>query len=814
MKCNSSNEKLIQLRYLNKVMMNKLFLIILIFITSHAFGQNSEENCFSSRKKYLEQNSDVAKAGVDPWNHYLTFGKKEGRKWPICDEIKMTQSAHDESTCSIAKNKYLEQNPDVAKNGADAWLHYTLYGNKEGRIWPICTINTSSINTTLQNKEPAIIDNNLNKEKKSDNKSCIVNPNSIWPSGIKYEGECLNNKAEGFGKLYFNSGNYIKGIFRNNSLDENYPIELYEIKNNRLYIGHTKNFKLHGAVTSFDGVYISNQTYKDGVSLCSGDCDYIIYPAPIMENVNKFLLHEQYLKSHYFFHKIQNSNKYFASSMTELYIYDMTTNKLTKHIHNLNASLNFKGMSSDDNTIYVTADFGQNTASGWVSKKILKYAINIKLKTNQPINEFPESLTSTADFIFSEKYKAVDRNGFNTEKRAMVSRDKKYVYFIPSSLHSRFSELGRLPSDTLLKLDINGSVIAQKIFTNSKVESFILDESNGRILVSIEDNNGSVSRKLSAFDMNNFNFISDIITNCGQITNLQLSKSAEYIIAETGRGTLLFKNDKLVYFFNENFIGMNNDEKVFISRKSVSQGEKIIAYDLDTRLKLWEKYLEGNPYYNFYIFNNDTLFISQENSVNNKFSTFKYFKIPVNNKYLGSWAFKPSEKETIIANNSSPSNIKPVNSSSTTSSASVCNFKFAMPTVNWKFIDNRKLCIYCKKRYAEHRKNNIEDYKKHNIVRMIQDKLEKHWHAVDASEEHKQKDKRRFLEFQEKNNLLGMTTSVFASVAQSYLNKLLKAMGDESSADEYLNEIKLYSIDSDFCSPKCQAEYRRYKNGY
>jgi len=49
-----------------------------------------EENCESARKKYLEQNQDVKKANLDPWNHYLGYGKKEGRKWPSCEENSST----------------------------------------------------------------------------------------------------------------------------------------------------------------------------------------------------------------------------------------------------------------------------------------------------------------------------------------------------------------------------------------------------------------------------------------------------------------------------------------------------------------------------------------------------------------------------------------------------------------------------------------------------------------------------------------------------------------------------------------------------
>ena len=55
-----------------------------------------------------------------------------------------TQVNTEEKNCDQAKKKYLEQNPDVAKNGMDAWVHYTSYGKKEGRKWPNCSEESNS----------------------------------------------------------------------------------------------------------------------------------------------------------------------------------------------------------------------------------------------------------------------------------------------------------------------------------------------------------------------------------------------------------------------------------------------------------------------------------------------------------------------------------------------------------------------------------------------------------------------------------------------------------------------------------------------
>ena len=66
---------------------------------------------------YLAQNPDVAAAGVDPYQHYVTFGWKEGR---------------DPSPYFDTKY-YLQQNPDVAAAGVDPLIHFAAYGWREGR---------------------------------------------------------------------------------------------------------------------------------------------------------------------------------------------------------------------------------------------------------------------------------------------------------------------------------------------------------------------------------------------------------------------------------------------------------------------------------------------------------------------------------------------------------------------------------------------------------------------------------------------------------------------------------------------------------
>ncbi|MEP2921554.1 MAG: glycosyltransferase [Sulfitobacter sp.] len=70
-----------------------------------------------SEEFYLETNPDVAAAAVDPFEHYMEQGWREGR-----DPSPDFSTAH-----------YLSEYPDIASSGANPFVHFTLHGNVEKR---------------------------------------------------------------------------------------------------------------------------------------------------------------------------------------------------------------------------------------------------------------------------------------------------------------------------------------------------------------------------------------------------------------------------------------------------------------------------------------------------------------------------------------------------------------------------------------------------------------------------------------------------------------------------------------------------------
>ncbi|MCP1215521.1 hypothetical protein NKW53_05505 [Acetobacter orientalis] len=76
----------------------------------------SLENYFD-RAFYLQSYPDIAKAGIDPFEHYCTSGWREGRNPSVAFDTQF----------------YLQRNPDIAEAGINPLDHYVFTGRHEGR---------------------------------------------------------------------------------------------------------------------------------------------------------------------------------------------------------------------------------------------------------------------------------------------------------------------------------------------------------------------------------------------------------------------------------------------------------------------------------------------------------------------------------------------------------------------------------------------------------------------------------------------------------------------------------------------------------
>jgi hypothetical protein len=98
-----------------------------------------------ARQQYLKEYPDVRNAGVDPWDHFVHDGKREGRQWrgagkpPAPQPKPVPPPAAPVMPSNLpyeqARQQYLNEYPDVRNAGVDPWDHYVNNGQYEGRQW-------------------------------------------------------------------------------------------------------------------------------------------------------------------------------------------------------------------------------------------------------------------------------------------------------------------------------------------------------------------------------------------------------------------------------------------------------------------------------------------------------------------------------------------------------------------------------------------------------------------------------------------------------------------------------------------------------
>jgi glycosyltransferase involved in cell wall biosynthesis len=85
--------------------------------------------------RYLQLNPDVEAAGADPVQHYLLYGRAEGRMFAPVDEEAQAEAplSLDELPHDFDSSLYLQLNPDLLQIGVEPVQHYLRHGRLEGR---------------------------------------------------------------------------------------------------------------------------------------------------------------------------------------------------------------------------------------------------------------------------------------------------------------------------------------------------------------------------------------------------------------------------------------------------------------------------------------------------------------------------------------------------------------------------------------------------------------------------------------------------------------------------------------------------------
>ncbi len=105
----------------------------------YGWKEGRDPNDEFSTRGYLKNNPDIAATGQNPFWHFVVTGKEEGRVSTISFESEASECDGPEAQeiaairDSFDTGYYLSKNPEVAAAGVDPVEHYVRYGWKEGR---------------------------------------------------------------------------------------------------------------------------------------------------------------------------------------------------------------------------------------------------------------------------------------------------------------------------------------------------------------------------------------------------------------------------------------------------------------------------------------------------------------------------------------------------------------------------------------------------------------------------------------------------------------------------------------------------------
>jgi hypothetical protein len=171
--------------------------------------------------------------------------------------------------------------------------------------------------------------------------------------------------------------------------------------------------------------------------------------------------------------------------------------------------------------------------------------------------------------------------------------------------------------------------------------------------------------------------------------------------------------------------------------------------------------------------------------------------------YYGKWKVNQNNTSNQTANNSSTTNTNNTNNTTNSNNTNTsqgqstqCNFVFKKPQLNITYVDNRKMCCYCNKRYAQYSTRNGASTE---AIAYIGEELYLHFQKTNADKTHQDADIQRFQKFVAENYDLLSSMGVAFAVSRA---QILEMTGNALCSKN--RKVDKYSVDSKFCSAECQ----------
>jgi hypothetical protein len=431
---------------------------------------------------------------------------------------------------------------------------------------------------------------------------CELRGNLFYNNCTKYFGDCQDNKANGWGELYLNNNNTLRGLFVNNKV-QNLYIEYYSAANNKLTIGPNRESALHGPCISISNEYVSLANYENGQY--RGNSDLFQIPPPnynfngifcdadgygVKDNIQSNLIPNTSLV-------IYTSDREYNARGDKKYwvsVVDLSSNKLIKKFGSYEKPLTINnaplliGFTKENKPIY-------NYSGKYFQFEIMSGIVN-------PLSKLPLEMISKnnqVETIKKTSYKDLGTiSGWGLDKYKIL-KDSSYIKMFNSNIYiesvkSFKSERGS--GSSLVMFNNKNEIIKSLDLPNYNIIDFDIDEQNERIALSY---GGKDSICLSYYDLKTFKLISNVfIRNGGNPGAVKFSKSGTYLLYKLNGGTAIYLGNKLYYGIEGDLYDFNNDENVVIS----NSGNNVFAYDIEKKTIIWTHPI-GDDYINTKFFN-------------------------------------------------------------------------------------------------------------------------------------------------------------------------------------------------------------------
>lgn len=434
---------------------------------------------------------------------------------------------------------------------------------------------------------------------------------SIFAQGCtKYQGDCENTKANGWGGLYFNDGDIISGLFKDNKI-QNFYIKFYRSKKNDFDIGPNKGINLHGPCISIsNNSFVSLSNFENGKWRGNGT-DYFQISKPNFLPDSVFVDPYGYgakdrqkcnliPKTNYIIYtstaeyNSQGDHKYWIS------VVDLTSNKIIRKFGSFEKPITFdkapnlEGFDKDNNPIYST-----------YSEKNMKYgekyfSLNISNGIIQQIKKLPSEIEYSNFFIKNINSQFFKDFG-SQQSNYHILTDSSYVKSFNSksfveSLQGFQPQYGS--GSGLVRYDKTHKIINSLELKNANIFDFSVDEFSNRIALGYKSNDSTF---ISYFDLNTFELISHVLKQVGGLPGeLKFSKTGTYLFYKVRNGTIIYLGNSLYFGFPGELYDTNDNDNVIISNDK----GMIYAYDLEKKTIVWA-YKIGDDYINTKFFNID-----------------------------------------------------------------------------------------------------------------------------------------------------------------------------------------------------------------